>query len=286
MFSETPKTQTIMASMPCVGNGNPLSMLVCIPSIVSIIPRRTKPRLSLVPSSPSLTSCYTRHKLGHLFRPVICASSDRSPTPSRNQNNGDNKIVKAAVGASVALACALGIIGGNFRMYPKAIAGPRELYQKAPQAEERPSSLAKLALESFLDVTSDLASTEEESRIETFDPHPNPSIEQVKEIKKHAVRLMMIYGEPEEAVRYLQEAFEKYKNDPEPAYNVEMALVEILIYQHKYELALECDCLNHDDELGPSDARVFLYKVVKPRVRINTIIYQKFYDNQGLSFSE
>ncbi|XP_073264528.1 uncharacterized protein [Populus alba] len=230
MFSETPKTQTIMASMPCVGNGNPLSMLVCIPSTVSIIPRRTKPRLSLVPSSPSLTSCYTRHKLGHLFRPVICASSDRSPTPSRNENNGDNKIVKAAVGASIALACALGIIGGNFRMYPKAIAGPRELYQKAPQAEERPSSLAKLALESFLDVTSDLASTDEESPIETFDPHPNPSIEQVKEIKKHAVRLM-IYGEPEEAVRYLQEAFEKYKNDPEPAYNVEMTLVEILIYQ-------------------------------------------------------
>jgi len=42
---------------------------------------------------------------------------------------------------------------------------------------------------------------------------------------------LMIHGEAEEAVRYLQEAFEKYKNDPEPAYNVEMALVEILIYQ-------------------------------------------------------
>ncbi|KAH8511648.1 hypothetical protein H0E87_008993 [Populus deltoides] len=261
MFSETLKTQTIMASMLCVGNGNPLSMLVCIPSTVSIIPRRTKPHLSLVSSSPSLTSCYTRHKLGHLFRPVICASSDRSPTPSRNENNCDNKIVKAAVGASVALACALGIIGGNFRMYPKAIAGPRELYQKAPQVEEHPSSLAKLALESFLDVTSDLASTDAVSPIATFDPPPNPSIEQVKEIKKHAVRLM-IHGEAEEAVRYLQEAFEKYKNDPEPAYNVEMALVEILIYQHEYERALNCDCLNHDDQLGPSDARVFLYKAI------------------------
>lgn len=49
-------------------------------------------------------------------------------------------------------------------------------------------------------------------------------------MQKHAVRLM-IYGEAEEAVWYLREAFEKYKNDPEPAYNVEMALVEILIYQ-------------------------------------------------------
>jgi hypothetical protein len=56
--------------------------------------------------------------------------------------------------------------------------------------------------------------------------------------------------------------------------------------QHEYERALNCDCLNHDDQLGPSDARVFLYKVVKPRVRINTIIYQKFYDNQGLIISE
>ncbi|XP_011035460.1 PREDICTED: uncharacterized protein LOC105133249 isoform X2 [Populus euphratica] len=256
MFSETPEKQTIMASMPCVGNGNPLSMLACIPSTVSIIPRSTKPHLSLVPRSPSLTSCYTRHKLGHHFRPVICASSDRSPTPSRNENNRDSKIVKAAVGASVALACALGIIGGNFRMYPKAIAGPRELYQKAPQVEQYPSSLAKLALESFLDVTSDLASTGEVSPIATFDPPPNPSIEQ-----KHAVRLM-INGEAEEAVSYLQKAFEMYKNDPEPAYNVEMALVEILIYQHKYEVALNCDCLNHDDHLGPSDARVFLYKAI------------------------
>lgn len=41
----------------------------------------------------------------------------------------------------------------------------------------------------------------------------------------------MVYGEAEEAVRYLQDALEKYKNDPEPAYNVEMALVEILLYQ-------------------------------------------------------
>ena len=55
------------------------------------------------------------------------------------------------------------------------------------------------------------------------------------------------------------------------------------VMQHKYELALECNCLNHDDLLGPADARVFLYKVVvKPLVRINTIIYQKFYDNPVL----
>lgn len=253
-----------MESMLCVGSGNPLSILPCMPSTVRIIRRSPKPYFSLVPSSASLTSCYTRHKHGHLFRRAICASSERSPPPSRNESNCSSKIVRAAVGASVALACALGIIGGGFRMNPRAIAGPREMYQKAPQMEEHPSSLAKLALESFLDVTSHLASTSADmSPLETFDPPPNPSAIQVKEIKECAVRLM-VYGEAEEAVRYLQDALEKYKheNDPEPAYNVEMALVEILLYQHKYELALECNCLNHDDLLGPADARVFLYKAI------------------------
>ncbi|KAB5560748.1 hypothetical protein DKX38_005705 [Salix brachista] len=246
-----------MESMLCVGSGNPLSILACMPSTVRIIRRSPKPYFSLVPSSPSLTSCYTRHKHGHLFRRAICASSERSPPPSRNESSCSSKIVKAAVGASVALACALGIIGGGFRMNPRAIAGPRELYQKAPQMEEHPSSLAKLALESFLDVTSHLASTSADtSPLETFDPPPNPSA-----IQECAVRLM-VYGEAEEAVRYLQDALKKYKNDPEPAYNVEMALVEILLYQHKYELALECNCLNHDDLLGPADARGFLYKAI------------------------
>ncbi|CAK7350216.1 unnamed protein product [Dovyalis caffra] len=260
-----------MASMLCLGNGNPPSMHLCIPSTVNIIPWRTRLHSSLVSISPSLTSCYKRHRFGHVFRPIICASA-RSPTPSRNEKNCDNKIVRAAVGASVALACAFGIIGGNFRMNPNAIAGPKELYQKAPQVEEHPSSLGKLALESFLDVTSDLASTGTVVPFAPFEPPPSPSAEEVKNIKKDAVRLM-IYGKDEEAVRYLQEAYEKYWNDPEPAYNVEMALVEILIYQHKYEQALNCNCLNDDNQLRPSDARVFLYKVVTSWA----IIYQKFY---------
>lgn len=41
----------------------------------------------------------------------------------------------------------------------------------------------------------------------------------------------MKYGKPEFAVTLLKKVYEDCKNEPEPAYNVEMALVEILIYQ-------------------------------------------------------
>lgn len=42
---------------------------------------------------------------------------------------------------------------------------------------------------------------------------------------------MMKNERADEAVECLQRAYMKYKNNPEPAYNVEMALVEILISQ-------------------------------------------------------
>lgn len=45
-----------------------------------------------------------------------------------------------------------------------------------------------------------------------------------------AVRLMK-YGKAEDAIMLLRNAYDLYKYDPEPAYNVEMALVEILICQ-------------------------------------------------------
>lgn len=45
-----------------------------------------------------------------------------------------------------------------------------------------------------------------------------------------AVRLMKA-GMRKEAETQLRKAYERVKNDPEPAYNVEMALVEILIAQ-------------------------------------------------------
>lgn len=41
-------------------------------------------------------------------------------------------------------------------------------------------------------------------------------------------------GKPEIAVNLLRKVYEDCKNEPEPAYNVEMALVEILIYQVAY----------------------------------------------------
>ncbi|KAK9227644.1 hypothetical protein WN943_012698 [Citrus x changshan-huyou] len=200
----------------------------------------------------------TRRPFGRVFSPVIC-THDGSSTPSEN----DNKIVKGAVGASLALTCALGIMSFSSRMNPKAIAaGPMEMYQKAPRMSVLPHPIGgRYALNSFLDVSVRLASSKAEPFYwPRYTVPPGPSAEDVNAIKAEAVKQMK-YGKPEFAVTLLKKVYEDCKNEPEPAYNVEMALVEILIYQGKYREALECNCLK-DEQRIPSDGRFPFYKAI------------------------
>ncbi|KDP37975.1 hypothetical protein JCGZ_04618 [Jatropha curcas] len=191
-----------------------------------------------------------------LTRPVI-----RAQERSRNDRKDNKKTAQGRAGASIALACVLGIIGSSLKMNPKAIAGPRELYQKAPQSAVAYPLGGRSALKSLLDVNVCLASSKLEPPTATTQLPSRPSTEQVNDlIKMEAVRLMK-YGKPKDAVLFLQDAYNLYKHDPEPAYNVEMALVEILICQGKYKEALKCNCLNDDQRL-PSDGRFPLYKAI------------------------
>ncbi|KAF2305424.1 hypothetical protein GH714_005158 [Hevea brasiliensis] len=249
-----------MESMLFLGKGPTVPTLARIPSSLST-PRETTPHFSRSHTCAySLTSVNTcRPPIRHVFYPVIRAL-DGSSTPSRNCRN-ENKIMRAAVGASIALSCVLGIIVACVKMSPKAIAGPRELYQKAPQAVPAYPIGGKSALKSLLDVNVYLASSKLEPPGTPSRLPARPSAEEVNGIiKMEAIRLMK-YGNPEDAVLFLRNAYNKYRYDLEPAYNVEMALVEILICQGKYMEASECNCIK-DDQRILSDGRIPLYKAI------------------------
>ncbi|GLU22671.1 hypothetical protein SLE2022_387300 [Rubroshorea leprosula] len=199
----------------------------------------------------------------HVFTgPIPHALDCRSSMGSKNEQSTDNhKAITGALGASVVLACAIFACGCTMK-YDAAIAiGPRIVYQKAPAVTEAVPTFQKMALNSLLEVTVALASSQLEPEVGAFNLLPlNPSKQDVDVMKMDAVK-MMKNGKADEAVDCLQRAYMKYKNNPEPAYNVEMALVEILISQGKYKEALERKCLR--DELGPfSDFRQSLYKAI------------------------
>ncbi|XP_065879274.1 uncharacterized protein [Euphorbia lathyris] len=228
----------MMKSVQCFSNSKTLFPSIQLP------PKKSNLHLTLI--SPSLKIITNK---GHIYHPLTCALNEPI-TPSRN--NG-TKIAK-----SIAFACIVGLIGLGSSM--KAIAGPRELYQKAPQLVLGYPLGGRSALKSLLDVNVYLSSHDLEPPATIFPLPSRPSAQQVKDIKMEAVRLMK-YGKAEDAVLLLRNACNLYKYDPEPAYNVEMALVEILISQGKYMEASECDCLK-DDQCLPSDARFPLYKAI------------------------
>ncbi|GMI85993.1 hypothetical protein like AT2G34540 [Hibiscus trionum] len=192
-----------------------------------------------------------------------------SSMPSENEKGGA-KAVRGAVGASLALACALSIIGCGCKMNIKAMAGPKQqIYQKSPSFPQTgpPAAPGKMALKSLLDVTVGLAS-KDGRRVRDVSPgshfpaprHSAPSKDQVDQLKKDAVSLMK-RGLPEEAVHMLKNEYKKHMLEPESAYNLYIVLVEILITQGKYEEAYEL-MSTRDQKISDSDVRPTLYKAI------------------------
>ncbi|TXG47919.1 hypothetical protein EZV62_027213 [Acer yangbiense] len=252
-----------MESALCLNYCRLPSMLLNGASTMSTAERRCRAaKLRSSCSSLSLSSSSPCWPLGHVISRVIRASSRPSTPPPKN----DNKVIKGAVGASMVLACALGIISCSCKMNtnPTAIAGPMEMYQKAPPVSPLSDQFgARAALKSILDVSVIMASsTEAEPSYEfpKYDVPPGPSMKDVKAIKMVAVQQMKL-GKADKAVDLLRDVYEECKDEPEPAYNVEMALVEILICQGRYKEALNCNCLK-DDQRIPSDGRFPLYKAI------------------------
>ncbi|KAL4366272.1 hypothetical protein GQ457_05G027520 [Hibiscus cannabinus] len=211
----------------------------------------------------------TSHRRCHRFhsRGPLALDRSNSSMPSENEKGGA-KAVRGAVGASLALACTLGIITCGCKMNLKAMAGPKQqVYQKSPSLPRNvpPMPPRKVALKSLLDVTVDLASKDGRSARGAGSGshfpvwHSAPSKYQVDQLKKVAVSLMK-RGQPEDALHMLNEQYMKYKSEPESAYEISLAVVEILITQGKYEEAYEF--MKTQEKMSDFDVRPTLYKAI------------------------
>ncbi|KAK8612863.1 hypothetical protein V6N13_092967 [Hibiscus sabdariffa] len=212
----------------------------------------------------------TNHRRCHRFCSQGPLALDRSNSSMPSNEKGGAKAVRGAVGASLALACTLGIITCGCKMNIKAMAGPKQqVYQKSPSLPRNvpPMPPRKVALKSLLDVTVDLASKDGRSARGVSSGSGShfpgwqsaPSKYQVDQLKKVAVSLMK-RGQPEDALHMLNEQYMKYKSEPESAYEISLALVEILITQGKYEEAYEF--MKTQEKMSDFDVRPTLYKAI------------------------
>lgn len=129
-----------------------------IPSATNRAASIVRPYSSFRPSSLSLSSEASTYRTlsPHAFSsPVICALDKPStPSPNYDKDNG-KKIVRVVGGASVVLACVLGIINCNYNFSPRAIAAPRN--------DQLVLSKPKVALDSLLRVNKYLTTTKSHS---------------------------------------------------------------------------------------------------------------------------
>ncbi|KAL4627560.1 hypothetical protein ACB092_05G174200 [Castanea dentata] len=212
---------------------NPLpSMPLRISSPLSAT-RLTNPNFSSNYSSLSLPNSSYQRPLRHAFSPVVCAIN-RFPEPSTNEDaGGNNKIVRGAVGVSLVLACVLGVISRGCTMSPKANAiASTLLNQRRTSSFQKPifyPAGGKVALQSLFDTTVYVSSRlAEPSKFRPWSTIKRPSAKDVKAIQTEAMQLIKS-GKGDQIVKEFREAYKAVQGDPEPEFNVEMALVEVLM---------------------------------------------------------
>ncbi|XP_062016817.1 uncharacterized protein LOC133733205 [Rosa rugosa] len=248
-----------------------------IPSTTSRAAGLARPYSSFEPSSLSLfpkASTYPTLSRHTFCSPVICVLNQPSPpSPNYDKDNG-KRIVIMVGGASVVLACVLGVINYNFNFIPTAIAGQKKSLSRTHK--ERPEepvvvSRPEEVLDSLLKVNRHLCNQKKRNKI-------GPSISRMfkstkllpsipdRPTKEHfdnlkiAVADLIKSGKCDEAETKLRGLYENIQGS-EVKYNVEMELVLVLIFQGKYEEALKCRCLSHDARVG-GDGRFPYYKAI------------------------
>ncbi|KAL6198171.1 hypothetical protein ACLB2K_027963 [Fragaria x ananassa] len=262
-----------------------------IPSTTSYAAGLARPYSSFRPSSLSLVSKASTYRTlaQHSFTsPLICALNN--PTqPSRNYDKGNGKNIVRVVGcASVVLACVLGVINCNYNFSTTATAAPRERARATDSLTQGGITLVlstpKDVLNSLLKLNRPVAtqkvkwySSTPKLEIPEFPERPTP---EDREKLKTAVAGFIQSGKCDEAERQLKALLSTTKGG-EPARDVEMELVPVLIFQEKYKEALACKCL-WDIE---TDGRVHFYKAI-----IHTMLGQdddaeKCWNNFVSSFS-
>ncbi|KAJ3702188.1 hypothetical protein LUZ61_005893 [Rhynchospora tenuis] len=98
-----------------------------------------------------------------------------------------------------------------------------------------------------------------------------------KELHRAAAKLEMS-GREDDAIKILKDALDNAhkNNQPHEAYELEMLLVEMLIYKGDLDRALQCKCLKEKDI---SDARVPLYLAVIYTMKDDKKCAQKYYED-------
>lgn len=154
------------------------TLFPAIPPISITSTQKSKPSFSLIGHNSTNSTNIITNKW-RIVHPLSCSLNE--PTPSKN----GTKIGKGKIGAaSIAMACVVGIIGAAMNMNLKAIAGPREMYQKAPQLEFGYPLGGRSALKSLLDVNVNLSSDNLEPPGDYYYQLPSrPSAEEVQDIK-------------------------------------------------------------------------------------------------------
>lgn len=176
-------TNYFMDSALCLQYG-----ALCVPSPMRVtrVPRLL-PNFNN-PSPISLSSLCSTHRAmsGHAFSPVISALNKPS-TPSTNDKDDKKLIVRGIGGASVVLACVLGIMNCNYKFTPRAIAGVRDPYQTSRSSVKQdilyPKS-AKDVLQSLLMVNENVASSKTSilPNFKNLKSPPEPSIKDCQDL--------------------------------------------------------------------------------------------------------
>ncbi|XP_059439952.1 uncharacterized protein LOC132172461 [Corylus avellana] len=229
----------------------PLRLRIPSPATVTI--------LSSLPLTNTKTSILHR-PLGHGFGPV-CAING---FPKASTNDDGKQIVRESVGASLALACVLGIISCGCTMSPPvAIAVNRAQKTISMPGFSHIYPLdGRVALKSLLDTSVYLASKQRKPKnpvLPSWESKDKPTPKQVAASFKEMAMWLMKSGKSEDAVKLLKKAC-KDCWDSETRFNLELALVEVLICLGKYPEALKCDCFRSSG--GPSDGRLLLYQAI------------------------
>ncbi|KAL6197392.1 hypothetical protein ACLB2K_033001 [Fragaria x ananassa] len=259
-----------------------------IPSTTSYASGLARPYSSFRPSSLSHVSKASTYRTlaQHSFTsPLICALNNPTPpSPNYDKDNGKN-IVRVVGCASVVLACVLGVINYNYNLSTTATAAPRERARATDSSTQGGDTLVlstpKYVLNSLLKLNRPVAT----QKVKWYSSTPKLEIPERptpedREKLQTAVAGLIQSGKCDEAERQLKALLSTTKGG-EPARDVEMELVPVLIFQEKYEDALACKCL-WDIE---TDGRVHFYKAI-----IHTMLGQdddaeKCWNNFVSSFS-
>nr|XP_011460199.1 PREDICTED: uncharacterized protein LOC105350250 [Fragaria vesca subsp. vesca] len=242
-----------------------------IPSTTRYAAGLARPYSSFRPSSLSLVSKAStyRTQAQHSFTsPLICALNNPiPPSPNYDKDNGKN-IVLVVGCASVVLACVLGVINCKSNFSIRATAAerrPRATDSLTQEGDTLVLSRPKGVLNSLLRLNRPLAIQKGKwysstPKLEIPDELPERPTQEDREKLKTAVAHLIQSGKCNEAETQLKALLSKTKGG-EPARDVEMELVPVLIFQEKYEEALQCNCLRDDSRIS-TDGRDHFYKAI------------------------